>query len=77
MRTMSIRQLHARTGKIVRAAQKDPVFVTDHGTVIAVLRAVNPTDMAGRPFLKGHWARLPPVKSRGDSTQWITEDRNH
>lgn len=44
---MSIRQLHARTGKIVRAAQKDPVFVTDHGTVIAVLRAVNPTDMAG------------------------------
>ncbi len=51
MKTLSIRELHATTGKIVRAAQKESIFVTDHGTVVAVLRAASPADMAG-PFQK-------------------------
>lgn len=76
MKTLSIRELHATTGKIVRAAQKESFFVTDHGTVVAVLRAASPSDMAGRPFPKGHWGRPASVRSKGDSTRYISEDRN-
>ncbi len=75
MKTVSIRELHATTGKIVRATQKEPFFVTDHGTVVAILRAASPADLTGRPFPKGHWGRTTPVRSKGDSTRYITEDR--
>jgi antitoxin (DNA-binding transcriptional repressor) of toxin-antitoxin stability system len=76
MKTLSIRELHATTGKIVRAAQKESFFVTDHGTVVAVLRAANPADMAGRPFPKGHWSRPSSLRSKGDSTLFVRKDRD-
>ena len=75
MKTLSIRELHATTGKIVRAAQKESYFVTDHGTVVAVLRAASPADLPGRPFPKGHWGRAAHIRS-GDSTRSISDDRN-
>jgi hypothetical protein len=37
MRTVSIRDLHARTG--VREAAKRPLQITDHGRVLAVIQA--------------------------------------
>jgi antitoxin (DNA-binding transcriptional repressor) of toxin-antitoxin stability system len=39
MRTVSIRDLHARTGATVREAAKRPLQITDHGRVLAVIQA--------------------------------------
>ncbi len=36
-RTVTIKQLHERTGEVVRGASRSPVRVTDRGTVVAVL----------------------------------------
>jgi antitoxin (DNA-binding transcriptional repressor) of toxin-antitoxin stability system len=50
MKTISIRELHLRTGRWVRhAASRGPVVVTDRGRKVAALR---PVDLAstGRPL---------------------------
>jgi antitoxin (DNA-binding transcriptional repressor) of toxin-antitoxin stability system len=41
MKTVSIRDLHARTGAIVREAAKRPLQITDRGRVLAVIQAPN------------------------------------
>jgi prevent-host-death family protein len=50
MKTISIRELHLKTGRWVRhAASRGPVVVTDRGRRVAALQPVDLTS-AGRPL---------------------------
>ena len=75
MKTISIKELHAETGRWVRAAKKQAIIVTDHGEKVARLQAHEP---AARPR-----AVLDPARrlawmpvSPADSTRFISEDRD-
>jgi antitoxin (DNA-binding transcriptional repressor) of toxin-antitoxin stability system len=75
MKTISIKQLHAETGRWVRAASKQPIIVTDRGAKIATIQ---PHDDPARPR-----AVLDPVRrlrwmpvTPADSTVFISEDRD-
>ena len=50
MRTISIRELHLKTGQWVRqAARRGPIVVTDRGRRVAALQPFD-ASMAGRPL---------------------------
>ncbi len=56
--TISIRDLHARTGHFVRKAAEMPVIVTDNGKPVAEMVSA----ATGRRKAKsGRWARRPLV----------------
>lgn len=50
MKTITIKQLHAKTGSLVRRAARSPVQVTDRGQPIAVITGSAPpgVDVFGR-----------------------------
>ncbi len=75
MKTISIKQLHARTGYWARLAKKSPLIITDRGEKIATLQPHVPA--SGTPAVIDLAARLKwmPV-SRADSTVFISEDRD-
>ncbi len=73
MKTISIKQLHARTGHWVRAAKTSPVIVTDRGERVASLQPfIDPSPVV--KFTKRDWAKLP--SSDLDSTDLISADRD-
>jgi prevent-host-death family protein len=74
MKTISIKQLHARTGHWVRAARTAPVIVTDHGEEVAVLNSREKTHLPRPVFTLA--GRRPRPKITGDSTVLISEDRD-
>ena len=81
MKTISIRELHARTGHWVRhAAANGGVAVTANGSPVATLKSIedfSPAKMTlhDRPMVSGYKAIMDkPVK--GDSTESISEDRD-
>ena len=74
VRTISIKQLHAETGRWVRAAKSGPVRVTDRGEVAAVLVTESAANLA-RPVLPGrNLSKMPRVPV--DSTTYISEERD-
>jgi antitoxin (DNA-binding transcriptional repressor) of toxin-antitoxin stability system len=76
MKTVSIRDLHARTGALVREAAMRPLLVTDRGRLLAVIQA--PTALAkqgvGLPDREAYIAKLPKQKS--DSADVVGDDRD-
>ena len=81
MKTISIRELHAKTGDWVRrSVTLGPITVTDHGKVIAQIvpvaanSAINP--FAARKLRKGYALLLGKLKRGTDSTQSVSEDRD-
>ncbi len=76
MKTVSLRDLHARTGAIVRDAAKRPLLITDRGRVLAVIQAPNVGAQQGVPLpdREACFAKLPRQKS--DSADLISEDRD-
>ncbi len=74
MKTISIRELHAHTGRFVREAKHETIRVTDRGREVAVLKAPAPAEAAGKPFPKRPRASLPKV--RVDSSVYISEERD-
>jgi hypothetical protein len=73
MKTISIKQLHARTGYWTGVAQKTPLIVTNRGEKIASLQPlVEPAPRA--KFPKRDWTKLPV--SDLDSTDLISADRD-
>jgi antitoxin (DNA-binding transcriptional repressor) of toxin-antitoxin stability system len=84
MRTVSIRQLHERTGQVVRsAAAAGEIQVTDRGKTVA--KIVPDSGLATTPYfarrkLRPEFRRLTASgKFRGgkDSTDMISEERDH
>ena len=80
MKTISIRELHTRTGHYVRRAATDPIVITDRGETVA--RLVPVAEPAGLTFgqrrLRPGFRRFlaMPLKSGTDSTQIVSEDRD-
>jgi len=80
MKTISIRELHTRTGHYVRRAADGPITVTDRGRTVA--RIVPITEPAGLTFaqrrLRPGFKRLLAAGPIGgtDSGQIISEDRD-
>lgn len=80
MKTVSIRELHTRTGHYVRAASRQPIAVTERGTTIA--RLVPVSDPVGVTFaerrLRPGFKRFlaTPLPPSTDSTRIISEDRD-
>lgn len=74
MKTISIKQLHARTGYWTRIARKVPLVVTDRGERVAMITPF--TEAAGPvpKFPKRNWSRMPA--SDLDSTDLISADRD-
>lgn len=73
MKTISIKQLHARTGHWVRTAKTTPVIVTDRGERVASLQPLGEPP-ASVKFAKRDWSKLP--SSDLDSTDLISADRS-
>ena len=73
MKTISIKQLHARTGYWARIATKTPLIVTDRGEQIASLQPLA-TAAPSPKFPKRDWSKLP--SSDLDSTDLISADRD-
>jgi antitoxin (DNA-binding transcriptional repressor) of toxin-antitoxin stability system len=74
MRTVTIRELHLNSRKLVRAEARKKIIITDRGRPIASLKAVDGPDLVGKPFPGRNIRKLP--KARGDSTQYISWDRD-
>jgi len=82
MKTVSIRELHAKTGELVRkAAQHGHILVTDNGRTIAkIVPEINGTDVPyfARRKASMAFAKLDASGKTGggtDATQVISEDR--
>lgn len=73
MRTISIKTLHAATGKWVRSSAKAPLLITDRGEPVAVLHAPDAYSAARPGFPVRQVSDLPWVG--GDSTEGISQDR--
>lgn len=77
MTTVSIRDLHLRTGYYVRSAAMEPLAVTERGKVIAILQMPSMPDLKVQKRPKKSLSDLVAVKkSYLDSTQIISEDRD-
>ncbi len=74
MKTISIKELHAETGRWVRSAKSTPVTVTDHGEPVAVLAPYAPGAKMRPVFTRE--GRGPRPKINFDSTIVISEDRD-
>lgn len=74
MKTISIRDLHARTGYWVRLAnQEGPIAVTDRGRRVAILADSVIVAEPAKAFPRRDRARLPATTL--DSTSLLSEDR--
>jgi prevent-host-death family protein len=80
MRTVSIRELHTRTGHYVRAAARQPIAVTERGTTIARLMPaaddVPPPRFKDRPLRPAFKRLLARPHAGTESGQLISEDRD-
>jgi antitoxin (DNA-binding transcriptional repressor) of toxin-antitoxin stability system len=74
MKSISIRELHQQTGKFVREAAHQTIFVTDRGRQVAVLKAPSAAELKGRPFPRRRLSSMPKV--RVDSKIYISEERD-
>ena len=79
MKTISIRELHTRTGHYVRRAATEPITVTDRGAAVAILQpAPAPTRVTfAQRRLRPGFIKLQSKPLLGvDSGQIISEDRD-
>jgi prevent-host-death family protein len=83
MKTISLRELHNKTGKWVRSVKaEEEIIVTDRGVAIASLVPIKDNrpakkTWATRTLLPGYAALMKAgkLKSSGDSSVYISEDR--
>jgi antitoxin (DNA-binding transcriptional repressor) of toxin-antitoxin stability system len=76
MKSVSIRELHQSTGKIVRSVVEEPAVVTDQGRPKAIIRPFDAKDLPGRSLPPGHWRSQPRPHLDGDSTIAVSKDRD-
>lgn len=74
MKTISIKELHAATGRWVRAAKKQTIIVTDHGEKIVTLQPHVEAEKPRPVFTGRDWSKLPKIDF--DSTEIISEERD-
>lgn len=81
MKTISIRELHEKTGEWVRrSVTLGAITVTDNGKVIAQIIPVEAKSVtnpfAARKIRKGYARLRGKLKGGTDSTQSVSEDRD-
>lgn len=74
MKTISIRELHTRTGHYIRQAASEPISVTDRGLTVAVIQPATPAQAVGKPFPRRDRSAMPTTDL--DSSVLISEDRD-
>lgn len=74
MKTISIRELHNRTGHYVRRAATEPLTITDRGETIARIVPTLPVQRMDKPFPKRNRAQMP--RTGLDSTVLVSADRD-
>lgn len=74
MKSVTIRELHMNTGRLVRESVHENIVITDHGQAVAVLKSAKAADLVGKPFPKRDIRKMPRVP--GDSTVYISEERD-
>lgn len=76
MRTITIRELHMKTGRWVRhAAANGPVTITDRGRRVATLRPAEQV-IVGRPLPDREAKILRQSRIPVDSSVYVSEMRN-
>jgi prevent-host-death family protein len=76
MRTITIRELHLKTGQWVRhAASRGPIVVTDRGRRVAALQPFDASAARGRPLPNREAAIRKRSKVPVDSTVYQSELR--
>lgn len=81
MKSISIRELHEKTGEWVRRSEKlGAITVTDRGKAVARIVPVEANAavnlFATRKLRPGYTRMLGSLKGGTDSTQAVSEDRN-
>lgn len=74
MKVISIKELHAETGRWVRAAREQTIVVTDRGKKVAALKPHEETvdsQVVLDPLERLKWMPVTSV----DSTSFISDDR--
>lgn len=74
MKSVTIRELHMNTGKVVRASAHQAILITERGQAVAVLKSAKAADLVGKPFPKRDIRKMP--RSDIDSTIYISQDRD-
>ena len=75
MKTVTLEELRDSTEAIVRGAISERTVITDHGQVVAEIKAICPP-MAEKRFPPGHWESIPRPKIDVDSTDIVSADRD-
>lgn len=80
MKTISIRELHAATGKWVRCAAAGAVHVTERGRLVAKIvpakEAPPEPFFAAPPFTRAFLAQRRNLRGGTDSTRLVSEERD-
>ena len=74
MKSVTIRELHINTGRVVRASAHGNILIIERGQPIAVLKSAKAADLVGKPFPKRDIRKMP--RSNVDSTMYISQDRD-
>jgi len=74
MKTITIRELHMKTGEYVRQALEEPLIITQRGQAIAVLKPLQSFELIGAKMPKRKLSDLPKVKI--DSTPLVSDERD-
>ena len=74
MKSVTIRELHMNTGRLVRASAHENILITERGQAVAVLKSAKAADLVGKAFPKRDFRKMPKVP--GDSTVYISEERD-
>lgn len=74
MKSVTIRELHMKTSKLVRESAHEKIIITDRGQPVALLKRPDGPDLVGKPFPKRDIRKMSKVE--GDSTDYISRDRD-
>ena len=73
MKIVTIKELHDKTGRLVREAGTNILVITDRGEKIAVLKKYSELELETSSFPKRNADSLPQIDI--DSTHLISRDR--
>ena len=80
MKTITIRELHQQTGRWVRQARSDEVFVTERGQLIAKIVPASPPPakpfFADPRYTRAFLRHRKALRGGTDATEIISQDRD-
>ncbi len=74
MKSVTIRELHMNTGRVVRASAHGNILITERGQPVAVLKTAKAADLVGKRFPERDIRKMP--RSNVHSAIYICQDRD-